>query len=56
LNTKDTKEEEKARFARWKSSTTVGDWLGAKRPFVSFSSFVSFVFHLGLADRTAADR
>jgi hypothetical protein len=45
LNTKDTKEE-KARFARWKFVEGRGDWLGAKRPFVSFPSFVSFVFRL----------
>ena len=50
FNTKDTKEE-KARFGRWKFVEARGDWLGAKRAFVSFSSFVSFVFHSGLADR-----
>ena len=44
FNTKDTKEE-KARFAL-KAVEGRGDWTGAKRPFVSFSSFMAFVFDL----------
>jgi hypothetical protein len=42
FNTKDTK----ARVARWKALRVVGGRPGAERPFVCFSSFVSFVSHL----------
>jgi hypothetical protein len=53
FNTKDTKDTKGAQ-ARRKISQGRWDYLGAKRPFVSFVSFVPFVFPKGSNEPRAA--